>query len=1694
MANFMAKNNVYSTGERDVRVWRARLLLAVAMWFGVTLQAQANPFGAQVISGAANINQTSNTLTVANSPNAIINWQGFSIGQGETTRFVQQNANSAVLNRVIGADPSQLLGTLSSNGRVFLVNPSGILVGQGARIDVAGLVASTLNLSDADFLSNNYNFTPTLNAAGVLNAGSITTPDGGTVYLIAPQVENRGLITTPKGETILAAGNAVQLIDTATPGVSVQIAGSGNNAVNVGRILADSGRIGMVGAMVRNSGELNASSLVSQGGRVFLKASQDTYVDRDATIVGTGSTGGNIEVLGNRVAVTDNASLDASGQSGGGTVLVGGDYQGKNPDVQNASVSYLGPQASIKADAITNGDGGKVIVWADDTTRFYGSISARGGVNGGDGGFVEVSGKGQLDFRGNVDTRAPLGTFGTLLLDPTNIVVQAANPDIAGNTTGLDIQLAADLSNSANYGAVTSIITGTALGNLVDTANVTLAATNDITVNDVVTWGTSTFALTLNAGNNISINAALDSIGTAGGDITLVAGNAISLAANLVSTFNTAPQGLVTLTAGAGGINQSAGAITASSLKVTSGGGVTLNGANDLGVIAGSVSGSGFQYSDANGFSVGAVGGITGLTLASGNIALSTGAQDSLLTIGQNVQATAGSVSYKTDNLAHNAFTTTSGSAGSLVEITPFTPATNIEFSAAADAAGTLRLSSSELNFSTPLLRVGNAAMTGNIAIAESVAPASFPSLSLITGGTISQQATTTISTSALSAKGFSVNLPEANPVGVISGATTGGDFIYNTINQLTVSNVAGVNGISVPDTFNIRLSSNVGINQNAGSVIKANGASGGGLALITAGPVFLDQANDVRTIAASLTGAGNGFMFVNSENVVAGTVGDLVVGSLAVGGITTTGITTNGGDINLDTPGLLTVLNPIAAGAGRVGLFADDLILSNTVTSTSEVGISPYSAGITITVGAACGAGCLSVSNLWQVNAPTIGIGEDGSLGGGGLANPVAGAISVAGITTGGATATDRHANTTRIGLFSGAGITQTGIINVQDLGLSAETGVTLTGANMVSNLAGKTTTGPFQFTNAQTFNIAVLSGGSGFSAYSMPGIQALSGDVLLTATGATSDIVANSPQNYSAIIANNGNVTLNAGRDVLIGNSGGTFADIYAYGAAKNASITAARHILVDNFSFVLSEAGDVSLTATGGNVSIRSSVNGSGSWIGAGTAGTGGIVTISAPAGFVLAPAPGYGGDVGGGHISTGTGGELVVTAYNGITLNGLNTVAGFNASNGIAGDVILNNTSSPLNIVSVLNPSGVVAVTNFGAITVGIDGISAGGAVALTSGSAGSSTASDIITINGPVTGSSVTLAANSVAGTIPAGATVLTYTAPPPPPPTVDQCVVDPTIVGCTAVLPPLADCTLNPTLAGCTAVLPPLADCTLNPTLAGCTAVLPPLADCTLNPTLAGCTAVLPPLADCALNPTLTGCTAVLPPLADCALNPTLAGCTAVLPPLADCTLNPALAGCAAVLPTVATCIQTPNAQGCTAVLPVVTACLATPTLPGCAAVQVVVAACTATPTLPGCALVLPVAVAPAQTAIQQQTSNVLNSTTAASNPDSGSSPNTLPVVNVPVPTNLPVGGTLSGTQGPVTFGPQGGGTGGGLDQFAGPSSGSTGTSGGSGGQTTGSDQNGQENNGNNSSTPTNEEEQDDDATPPAAVPAPAAC
>jgi filamentous hemagglutinin family protein len=494
------------------------LLLAACWLLGPAVQAA--PTLPQVVNGQATFNQQGNVFSITNTPGTIINWQSFNIGAGEITRFIQQGSDSAVLNRIIGQDPSKILGALQSNGKVFLINPNGIVFGQGARVDVNGLVASTLNISDADFLAGKKNFQAGADATPgtVRNDGAITTPNGGKVFLVAPKVENNGIITAPNGEVVLAAGRSVQLVDSSDPNMQVVVSAPADQALNLGQVIAQGGRIGIYGALVNQRGIVNAdSAVVGASGRIVLKASGSTTlgagsITSASASAGAAGKGGEIQVLGRQVAIEGQAKVDASGQLGGGTVLVGGDYQGGG-SVQRAQSTSVAAGASLRADATVEGSGGKVVLWSDGSTQAYGAISAQGAGKG-HGGLVETSGH-LLDVNGIAVNAAggKAGKNGSWLLDPYDIEV------VNGGTAGVG-----DVNSSANGAAsgVTKVAPGTLTAAGTD---IVLQALHDLTITDALNASGSVRAV---AGNDIKVNAQVSS---ANGDLDFRAGNALNISA-----------------------------------------------------------------------------------------------------------------------------------------------------------------------------------------------------------------------------------------------------------------------------------------------------------------------------------------------------------------------------------------------------------------------------------------------------------------------------------------------------------------------------------------------------------------------------------------------------------------------------------------------------------------------------------------------------------------------------------------------------------------------------------------------------------------------------------------------------------------------------------------------------------------------------------------------------------------------------------------------------------------------------------------------------------------------------------------------------------------------------------------------------------------------------------------------------------
>ncbi len=490
-ANFTMTRPVFS---------KISLALATAL---LSAAVSANPGGPQVAHGQAQFFSGPRELTVTNTPGAIINWRGFAIARDEITRFIQQGAHSAVLNRVLGSDPSAIFGQLLSNGRVFLINPNGIVFGAGAIVDTAGFLASTLTLSDAAFIAGRYDFKG--DRGSIVNQGFIRVRGNGSVALIAPDIENSGIIQAEGGQILLAAGREITLAALDLDDIRFRVQAPSDRVLNLGKLIAENGAVGVFAGTLGHHGLISATRATrGADGTVRLEATSAAEVTGAIVARGASGPGGRVEVLGADVTLRG-ARIDASGAAGGGTVLIGGDYQGRGP-VRQALTTAVDRTSVIAADATGSGNGGTIIAWSTQTTTVDGTLTARGGPAGGDGGLIETSGKQKLVFTTSADVSAPRGRPGTWLLDPEDITIdsgQAASIEGTLNKGGNVYIKTSDSGSGEGNIAVNASITKTAG----DDASLGLDAHNRIDVNAPITSQNSKLNVRLRAGRIIKVSA-----------------------------------------------------------------------------------------------------------------------------------------------------------------------------------------------------------------------------------------------------------------------------------------------------------------------------------------------------------------------------------------------------------------------------------------------------------------------------------------------------------------------------------------------------------------------------------------------------------------------------------------------------------------------------------------------------------------------------------------------------------------------------------------------------------------------------------------------------------------------------------------------------------------------------------------------------------------------------------------------------------------------------------------------------------------------------------------------------------------------------------------------------------------------------------------------------------------------------------
>ncbi|RJF99222.1 filamentous hemagglutinin N-terminal domain-containing protein [Noviherbaspirillum saxi] len=1551
----MKNNATFHDRVREPRsaALRRRLLPLLVAGCFAPASIVANPVGPQVVNGQASFAAQGNVLSITNTPGAIINWQSFSINPGEVTRFLQQNPNSSVLNRIVGQDPSQILGALQSNGRVFLVNPNGILFGQGAQVDVNGLVASTLNISNEDFIAGRMQFKAGDKAAALKNQGAITTPAGGKVYLIAPNIDNSGIITSPQGEVLLAAGHTVQLIDSLDPNLQVVLSAPSDEALNLGQVIAQGGRTGIYGALVRQRGVVNANSaVVGENGKVVFKASGDAILEAGSRTSATGTgKGGEVLVLGERVGMADGAQIDASGRTGGGTVLVGGDYQGKNTSIRNASRTFFGQGAEIKADALDNGNGGKVIVWADDTARAYGSISARGGQQGGDGGLVETSGKTNLEYRAKVDVAAPAGRNGTLLLDPAVITIAGGSNDGAadGNSTFQGTTTSGTI-NFADAGPTT--IYQSELQGLNPGTNIVLEASDLIT-----TSGSFSNLVTLPSNANLTMrtrNASTDGTGSIGIDLV-----GSSDGPNL--EFKTQGTGTITMQTGTGTSPQSA-LITVGKLT-TGGGAISLNGTGSVVLRAATTtpaSGNGGDISITS-------GGF--MTLGGGHIDARAGGPGTdgtvTLTSGGAINMQAGKYIYARNLKMSSAGAIGDGSGGAMETGVAFLNVRNTAASGDINISNTALSKDLAIDAQGTTYGIAQGASGGKVKIKNAAGKLLTVSASV---------STTNAGTIALAADKMAINaaVNASNGAGRVELVPVTGDTAIDVASSDVADGTAKLE-LSIAELNKVSAGTLLIGDMASGSLTIKNAMMGGAggalqnvstaLSLKSGGVITQDGGATIEGgSSVQATGAAVTLMESNGTGVIAGVAnsGDFKYTSYNGINVNTidgvTGITTpsanliqlksthatagigqaalakiTGGELNLETPGPVTLnetgnsVTKVVAALNPLGNGTGGLSMSNGRAAGWEIGaITTKNKAVTIssTAGTATVSGAINAgTGAVTLSAPSLEIASSTNITGG--------EVSLT------ANSTDGTGTVTQ-----GSGGSVTGSTNLKVVADKMDFGGTMIGGSVG---------------NGGQVNLHTNTSGR---ALEIAGATANPGALSLT----QANLNAINPA-ASGVTAGSINFTASGGAIQFKGNyasPGGMYTNMFGGSIGQDALtvISGYLHAVV---------TGNIDLTQTNAISKLGSSFNSSGTTssvkvktsvaslqlMGAISAGSGGI-DISNIGGSILAANA---------QVSS-TGGVVKLSASGDMTITASAGDAYVKATGGaeltVGGDLTFNNSGGYKSYAASLSSAPLKLTFN-----------NATGKVFYGTSHASTTTSGDNGFFTGGVPGSGGTAAVSGtsliVAGGNP-GTLTTTQTptnppsAPPPPPPdpTLDQCVANPSQAGCNTVLPTLSQCTTAPTTAGCSVVLPTVSQCTTAPTTAGCSAVLPTLSQCTTAPTTAGCSVVLPTLSQCTTAPMTAGCSVVLPTLSQCTTAPMTAGCSVVLPTLSQCTTAPMTAGCSVVLPTLSQCTIAPTTAGCSVVLPTLSQCTTAPTTAGCSVVLPTLSQCTAAPTTAGCSVVLP--------------------------------------------------------------------------------------------------------------------------------------
>jgi filamentous hemagglutinin family protein len=967
----------------------------------------ALPTDPTIQSGSVTIDTTlPDTMNIyQGTEKAIIDWGSFNIDTMEHVDF-QLSQGGVTLNRITGNDPSQILGKLTSNGDLWLVNPNGVFFGNNAQVDVRGLVATTSNITNSNFLSENYNFDiPSSFSNSIVNQGTITAAEGGLVALVAPGVQNLGVINARLGKVSLASGKTFtldlygdQLINLGIDSKVVdQVTGMNGETLsslvtNSGSIFADGGVVRLdvnaaqdiVDHVINMDGVIQARSVMEKNGKIILMGGDagDVHVSGtlDASGYNAGETGGEINVLGHMVGLYGTGFIDISGDSGGGTLLFGGDYQG-NGTVPNALDTYIGPDTQIFADAVNYGDGGRMIFWADRRMHFQGIVKGRGGKYFGDGSFVEVSGKEELFFDGSVDTTAVNGKTGTLLLDPTTITVTDGS---SGATTFTDaifsIGQLQGLSGTTNLilqadETITIDLNGNTLNFQHTSGNsVTFRTTKNLISRD------SDGDITSSTGD-IKFVGGTDTITTQGGNLLfeargdLVIGNLTSNGGNISLTGRTLNL--------AGNINSGAGSVTIGSDTDIHLGGSALSG---CGVGFASLCAMSIVQSELDRISGNklTIGGTLNGDIFVNAITLTSFSEGVVLDVNTHVSGSDGAIVFQADssfssleakavngiNVNANITTTTGGiSLDGDRDTGPdsLDPKDNITFASGVslNSATSITLSAitggmtaaAGLTLTAPT----SITTTGNLTAAGTVALTANSGITLNGGITTSSGDLNINANSSVLTLGSGITLSSAGALTLSASNTTssGNLVLTSTGSTINIDNALVSQGA-------VTMTANSGLTLS-NSTLTATGNINlqGGSSLSLASGMNISGAD--ITLGGSTITANNGSLTLNSTGSI--TVGNALTSIstanlTASSGISLAGLSANGTvDINSGT-GTTTISGALSTTNNALTLTASDLSLTGSInTGTSSTTINVSNSG-SLGLGFTSGFAGMNISN----------------------------------------------------------------------------------------------------------------------------------------------------------------------------------------------------------------------------------------------------------------------------------------------------------------------------------------------------------------------------------------------------------------------------------------------------------------------------------------------------------------------------------------------------------------------------------------------------------------------------------------------------------------------------------------------------------------------------------------------------------